>query len=286
MIRTHVLKVLEERNTALLEAMLLAVHGNGHVADPELHTVLRHVLDSPEFQGEPPEQLAGRLRRIAESLTLADDEALFASLRRRLPDARNRLLAYGLAARVAIEDVRLLDSDEVQRVSRIQQGLAVSPAQARALLSGLAEGASPTEVASEPPNRLGARLLELVLLSEGLDACLSPEEVTALHVAQEDPPLLRELCGQLLRRLAFGCQVDASPAAVRRHLEELALVPSTLASRGDALRLAVRFCGAVGHGWPQELLLCFVQELFGLTDEDVWTRSPGSEGGNVCLQRV
>ncbi|PTL83723.1 TerB family tellurite resistance protein [Vitiosangium sp. GDMCC 1.1324] len=268
MIRTQVLKVRQERNAALVEAMLLAAQVDGRVAEAEMRTVLRHALECPELQGERPEFLVDRLERGVEALASMGDEALFVSLRRRLPDAHNRLLAFGLAAKVVFENVGSQGPD-AQLLSRLQQGLDVPPPQARAMVSGLAEGVSPTEVAAEPSTRLGARVLELVLLSVGLDASLSSAEVNALHEAQEDPQQMRELCGQLLRRLAFGSQVEAPLAAVRRQLEELALVPSTVTPRREALRLAVRFSEALGHGWSQELLLGFVQELFGLTDEAV-----------------
>ncbi|KFA87965.1 hypothetical protein [Archangium violaceum] len=268
MIRTQIFKVREERDTALLELMLLAVHVDGRVAESSVHAVLRHVRESPEFQGESPEVLEGRLRRSAATMASASDEAIFASLRQRLPDERNRLLAYGLAAKVIVSEAELPNPSEVHQLSRLQLGLEVSPSQARAMLSGLAEGTSPTEVASEPSDLLSARVLELVLLSVGLDACLSPAEIHALNEAREDLPQLWKLGGQMLRRRVFGCQLEAPLEAVQRQLEGLAIVPSTLASRREALRLAVRFSEAIGHGLPQELLLCFVQELFGLTHDD------------------
>lgn len=267
MLRTHVLNMRQARDTALLEASLWAAQGEGRPSESALRGVLNHLLDSPGFRGERPELLMDRLWRSAETLAPSGAEALFESLRQRLPDARNRLLAFGLMARVLVKEPALPEPDEVHLLSRFQRELGVLPLQARAMLSGLANGESPTEVASEPPTRLDARVLELMLLSEGLDACLSAAEVAALHEAREDPSQMRELCGQLLRRLAFGGAVESPHEAMRRHLEQLALVPSTLPPRREALRLGARFCEALGYNWSQELLLGFVQELFGLTDE-------------------
>ena len=107
MAREQAVKARKERNAALVEAMLLAAMADGSVSQLEMQTLLRRVLERPEFEGTQPEELNALVESSAERLSKAQDlEEILTSLRERLPDHKNRMLAFGLAAAVAFADQR------------------------------------------------------------------------------------------------------------------------------------------------------------------------------------
>ncbi len=57
MAREQAVKARKERNAALVELMLLAAMADGKVTQLELQTMLRRVLERPEFEGTKPEEL-------------------------------------------------------------------------------------------------------------------------------------------------------------------------------------------------------------------------------------
>src|SRR5919106_4478419 len=94
-----------DRNAALVEAMLLAAIADGKVSQAEMQTLLRRVIERPEFEGTRPDDLNALVEQSVSRLAAASDlEEILGSLRQRLPDHRNRMLAFGLAAAVAFAD--------------------------------------------------------------------------------------------------------------------------------------------------------------------------------------
>jgi hypothetical protein len=264
MIRTKILRTRRERNRALLEAMLLATQEGGALTEGELRGVLGTALQVPELRSERPEVLEEWLRRGSGRLLQPGRERLFSSLRARLPDPHNRLLAYGLAVKVSPAGAQ---RQEEGLLSRLQEELGVTALQARQLCSDLAGGASPSALAAEPAARMHARALETVLVVAGLDASLSDAEVAALQGAQMDEQGFMELVQQQLRRVAFGTLAEDPMAAVHRQLEVLALMPAPVAQRREVWLLASRFSNSMGRSLLQELVLALMQELLGLDEE-------------------
>ncbi|RKH58098.1 hypothetical protein [Corallococcus aberystwythensis] len=226
MIRTDILKACEARDSALFDVALLAE----------------------------------RLSRTPRGQGALEGEALYASLRARLPEGPNRLLAFGLALRTATADSGHPGAAELP-LAQLSRELGLTPAQVRDMRRGLADGVSPLVLAAEPASLLHARVLEAVLLTAGLEVRLTEAEVTALGRAQEDMAHLRELAGQLLCRNAFGAQAAWPLDSLRQQLTALALAPSTLVHRQEAWRLAVRFSHAIGQDLAQQLVLDLMREL-------------------------
>ncbi|WP_375744432.1 hypothetical protein NR800_06330 [Corallococcus interemptor] len=254
MIRTHISEACEARDLALLDAVLFVTQAKQREAWHE-------VLGDPEVRDPRRESLAERLaRRTGAPL---EGNALFASLRMRLPDTPNRLLAYGLALRAATLHGGRQGPVHLP-LAMLCRELGLTQAQARDMRLGLLDGISPVALAAEPAHPRRARVLEAVLLAAGLEAHLTEAETLALDASREDAPLLQELTGQLLRRIAFGSQVASPLDALCRQLTDIALAPATLAQRWDALRLASCFSHAVGHDLGQQLLLDLLQELLPL----------------------
>jgi hypothetical protein len=266
MMRTRILKARRERDDALLDAMLLAAQVREPLDEDELRALLPPLRDEPYFQDASSEALLEQLRRCARRLSLASDPDLFASLRARLPDARNRLWAYGLAMKAAASDDKRLDL-AARFLARLQLELDVSSSQGKEMVLQLAAGASPFQAAAEPTPRLHQRMLETVLLGAGLEASLTEAEVAALAGAQEDAARFQELVGQQLHRLAFGSTPEEPMGAVSRQLEALALTPASITQRREAWLLAARFCLALGRDLAMELLLDVMGELLGVDEE-------------------
>ncbi|MBN9685866.1 MULTISPECIES: hypothetical protein [unclassified Corallococcus] len=259
MIRTHISEACEARDLALLDAVLFVVQAKGPVTPAKQLEAWRGVLGDPEVNDPRRELLAHRLaRRTGAPL---EGDALFASLRVRLPDTSNRLLAYGLALRAAHGGRQ---GPAQLPLAQLCRELGLTPAQARDMRLGIQDGMSPVALAAEPAHPRHARVLEAVLLAAGLEVHLTEAETLALEASREDAPFLQELTGQLLRRIAFGSQVVSPLEALCQRLTDIALAPATLAQRWGLLRLAYCFSHAVGHDLGQQLLLDLLQELLHL----------------------
>lgn len=89
MAREQAVKARNDRNGALVEAMLLAAMADGRVSQREMQTLLSRVLERPEFEGTRPDELNALVETSAARLSEAKNlDDVLASLRRRLPDQR------------------------------------------------------------------------------------------------------------------------------------------------------------------------------------------------------
>ena len=77
MAREQALNARKQRNAALVETMLLAAMADGAVSQREMQTLLRRVIERPEFEGTRPEEL----------------NALVEDLGKEIPNVRQSLLA-------------------------------------------------------------------------------------------------------------------------------------------------------------------------------------------------
>jgi hypothetical protein len=261
MIRTHITATCEARDLALLDAVLFITQARTSLTRAKRQEAWRGVLDDPEFQDPRRELLVERMAHRAPPLREGDD--LFASMRVRLPDPANRMLAFGLALKAATANGGLQGPAELP-LALLCRELGLTPAQARHMRWGILDGVSPIALAAEPAHLRHARVLEAVLLSSGLEVHLTEAETVALEGAREDGVHLKELTGQLLCRSAFGSQVASPLEALCQPLTDLALAPATLAQRWDSLRLAFCFSHALGQDLGQQLLLDLLQELLHL----------------------
>src|SRR5690348_10686370 len=124
--RDQAIRARQERNGALVETMLLAAMADGKPNQQTMETLLRRVLERPEFEGTRPEELNRLVESSAAKLASAHNlTEILHSLRARLPDHKNRMLAFGLAAAVAFGDNRATRA-ELGLLKTFQAALGIS----------------------------------------------------------------------------------------------------------------------------------------------------------------
>ena len=92
-----------DRNTALIDVMVLAASADGDVAKVELKNLLARAIERPEFEGVNASEISGLVETSARRLGHARGlEDVLKVLKQRLPGHRNRLLAVLLSTSVAM----------------------------------------------------------------------------------------------------------------------------------------------------------------------------------------
>ena len=105
-----------DRQSALIEIMLLAAVADGQASDRQMQALIRRVRERPEFEATKADELNGLVEGSLKKLASAKDwRAVLASLRERLPDHKSRMLAFGLAAAVAFADHRATRAEHKTR---------------------------------------------------------------------------------------------------------------------------------------------------------------------------
>ncbi|HZA49436.1 MAG TPA: tellurite resistance TerB family protein, partial [Myxococcaceae bacterium] len=165
--RAEVMKARQERNAALVEAMLLAAMADGKVSQAEMQTLLRRVLERPEFEGTRADDLNTLVEQSVSRLAAAKDlEEILGSLRQRLPDHRNRMLAFGLAAAVAFADQRASRA-ELGLLKTFQAALGIAETEVAQIVDVIENGGSLAEALGEPLERLYAEVMVLISSADG-----------------------------------------------------------------------------------------------------------------------
>jgi hypothetical protein len=82
MARDAVLAARKERNAALVEAMILAASADGSIASREMETLIRRVIERPEFEGTKPEELNALIESSAAVVAEAGAEMIFVAAAR------------------------------------------------------------------------------------------------------------------------------------------------------------------------------------------------------------
>lgn len=260
-------KAKAERNAALIEAMMLAASADGEVAPRELQVLIARVIERPEFEGTDAEALNALVETSAKRLSEARRlEDVLASLRERLPEHRNRLLAFGLAASVAFAD-RRASREELGLLKTIQAALGVSEDEVQRVVDVVHKGESLTEVLGEPPEQLFTETMVLVGAADGV--VHEPELLTMFENLAGDP-----VFAGLSRTAAEAALKDAitslAAEGLPRRLAALARGLTTASQRRKAFQLAVRIANADGPPGKAELrVLELLQGTFGLADDDV-----------------
>lgn len=143
----------------LIEAMVGAMHADGHVDARERELVERHIAEHPLFHGLGP----GAARTLLE---LSTDAIQFAggahgrapAIARGLPARIHRLAAYGMAAEVATADQHVVEG-ELAFLEALRLALRIAPLEAEAMVAAARAG----QVATYLEDRL-LRLKSLVPL--------------------------------------------------------------------------------------------------------------------------
>jgi tellurite resistance protein len=256
-----------DRNAALVEVMLLAAMADGQLTEGSIQALLRRVLERPEFDGTAPEEISDlveqSVKRLASESSL---EAILQRLRDRLPTHQNRLLAFGLAAAIALADQRATRA-ELGLLKTFQAALGISEDEVAELVDVVESGRSLNEVLGEPLERLYSEVMVLVTAADGK---VKPAESRALIESLASDPLFQEIdAARAQSYLSSSVQALAEQGLPER-LRVLAHGLTTHAQRLRAFGLAVRIAQSSGKPSAAELrILDMLQATFGLADDEV-----------------
>lgn len=268
MAREQVVKARKERNAALVEAMLLAAIADGQVSQTEMQTLLRRVIERPEFEGTRSDELNALVEDSVSRLAAAQDlEEILRSLRTRLPDHKNRMLAFGLAAAVAFSDNRATRA-ELGLLKTFQAALGISEEEVAQIIDVIENGGSLAEALGEPLERLYAEVMVLVSAADGK---LSDAETRTLVETFAGDPVFENVTPE--RAMSFVTEAVSSLAVegLSHRLTVLAHGLSTHTQRLKAYKLATRIASASSDMRPQLRILELLQATFGIADDEVET---------------
>lgn len=267
MARETIEKARAERNAALIEAMLLAASADGRIEARELRVLIARVIERPEFEGTDAEALNALVEDSALRLSRAKNlEEVLASLRDRLPEHRNRLLAFGLAASIAFAD-RKATREELGLLKTVQAALGISEAEVQKVIDVVQRGESLTEVLGEPPELLYAETMVLVGAADGV---VHEHELMAMFENLAGDPVFQGIARPAAEQALRNAIQTLAAEGLPRRLAALARGLTTRAQRRKAFQLAVRVANAEGAPGPAELkVLELLQGTFGLADDEV-----------------
>ncbi|MBM4381552.1 MAG: TerB family tellurite resistance protein, partial [Deltaproteobacteria bacterium] len=267
MAREQAVAARRERNAALVEAMLLAAAADGEVSQVELESLLGRVMSRSEFKGTRPGELKALVEEGAARLAGAGrlDEVM-ASLRARLPDHPNRVLAFGLAAAVAFAD-RRTDKAEIGLLKTLQAGLGISEEEVQGAFGVVQGGGCMAEALAQPLERLYAEVMVMVSAADGV---LKTDEVRALVESFAADPLFHDVSPQRAQDYVTAAGEALTRDGLPQRLAVLAFGIVTHTQRLKAFRLAARIAQASGKPSPAEArVLDMLQASFGLADDEV-----------------
>lgn len=255
------------RNAALVEAMLLAAISDGRISEIEMRTLLTRVLERPEFEGTRPEELNALVEDSAKTLASAHNlEEILRSLRERLPDHQNRMLAFGLAAAVAFADQRATRA-ELGLLKTFQSALGISEDEVVRIIDVIEHGGSLSEALGEPIERLYSEVMVLVSAADGK---LAKEEAQAMVESLASDPLFHDVSPERAQSFVSEAVAALATEGLPRRVQALAQGLSSHGQRLKAFRLAVKVATAGGEASPSEQrVLNLLQATFGIDDEEV-----------------
>lgn len=257
-----------ERNGALMDAMILGATADGHVSKLEKDALLRRVGERPEFDGTKIEELKDLIEdsvfRLSRTPSIED---AMGSLRARLPDHRNRLLAFGLATAVVFADQKATKS-EMGLLKSLQAGLGISEDEVTRIVEVVEDGLSLSEALGEPIERLFS---EVMVLASVADGALEAPEADAIVEALAGDPVFAHVNASEARRMVRDALVHLKEEGLPSRLTVLARGLSTHKQRFKAFKLAVRVVDASGHEPSKKTtkMLDLLQATFGLADDEV-----------------
>jgi len=256
-----------ERNAALVEVMLLAAMADGQLTEVSIQALLHRVLERPEFDGTAPEEISDlveqSVKRLASESSL---ETILQQLRERLPTHQNRLLAFGLAAAIALADQRATRA-ELGLLKTFQAALGISEDEVAELVDVVESGRSLNEVLGEPLERLYAEVMVLVTAADGK---VKPAESRALIESLASDPLFQEIDAARAQSYLSASVEALAEQGLPERLRVLAHGLTTHPQRVRAFGLAVRIAQSSGKPSAAELrILDMLQATFGLADDEV-----------------
>jgi len=257
----------KERNTALIDVMMLAASADGTLKAVELQTLLKRVVERPEFEGTQPDELNAMVEASAARLAgQASLQAILDSLTKRLPDHRNRLLAFGLATSVALAD-RRATREELGLLKTFQASLGISEDEVTTIFEAVEADRPLAEALGEPVERLYADAMVLMAASDGV---VREKELVAMLENMAGDPAFRDVSVESAERYIAESVQNLASEGLPQRLAVLARGLTTRLQRARAYTLAWRVATADGEPSRPELhTLELLQATFGLPDEEV-----------------
>lgn len=265
--REQTLKARKERNAALIEAMLLTASADGKLSGSEMQTLLRRVIERPEFEGTRPEELNALVEGSAAKLAGAKNlDEILVSLRARLPDHPSRLLAFGLASAIAFADRRATRA-ELGLLKTFQAALGISEDEVARVIDVVEQEGSLAEALGDPIERLYAEVMVLLTVADGQ---VKEAEARVMVETLAADPAFQEVGSDKAQGYIAAAVSALAREGLSQRLTALAHGLSTHGQRLKAFRLATRVAQASGEASPSgEKLLDLLQATFGLADDEV-----------------
>jgi tellurite resistance protein len=256
----------KNRNAALVEAMVMAAIADGTIAQKEMETLIRRVVERPEFEGTKADELNALIEGSAKKLAAAKKlDDVLVSLRDRLPDHKNRLLAFGLASAVALAD-RRASREELGLLKTFQMGLGISEAEVQEIFTAIESNQPLNEILGEPVERLFAEVMVLVSVVDGK---VSAKEASAIVEALAGDPVFRDLSMDRAQLFVRDAMQSLSDDGMAKRLVVMAHSLTTHGQRIKAYALAARVAKAGGNRNAELHVLDLLQATFGLADDEV-----------------
>src|SRR5215831_6733073 len=217
-----------DRQSALIEIMLLAAVADGQATDRQMQALIRRIRERPEFKATKPDELNGLVEGSLKKLASAKDlRAVLASLRERLPDHKSRMLAFGLAAAVAFADQRATRA-ELGLLKTFQAALGISEEEVVKLIDVVESGRSLSDALGEPFERLCAEVMVLVSAADGK---LKEDENRVLVENLAADPLFQKVTPERAQVLVSDAVAALATEGMPQRLNVLAHGLSTHAQR-------------------------------------------------------
>lgn len=256
-----------DRNAALLDAMVLCASADGQIGQHELKQLLSRVIERKEFEGVQAQELSTLIeasaKRLSQARTLED---ILHGLKGKLPDHRNRLLAFGLATSVALAD-RRATREELGLLKSFQAALGLNEDEVSRVFATVESGGDLAEALGEPLEQLYAETMVLVSAADGE---VRAQELSAMMENLAGDPVFKEVSLEAAHTYLRDAVTNLTTEGMPQRLTVLAHGLSTHAQRTKAFRLAVRVAYASGKPSPAELrVLDLLQATFGLADDQV-----------------
>lgn len=256
-----------ERNAALVEVMLLAAMADGELTESAVQELLRRILERPEFDGTHPQELSSLVEKGVTTLAAAPNlEKILQRLRERLPTHQNRMLAFGLAASVALADQRATRA-ELGLLKTFQAALGISEEEVANIIDVVESGRSLNDVVGQPLERLYAEVMVLVTAADGT---VKAAESRALIESLASDPLFQDVSADRAQGFLSEAVEVLAEQGLPERLRVLAHGLTTHPQRIRAFRLAMRIAQSSGKASAAELrVLDMLQATFGLADDEV-----------------
>ena len=225
------------------------------------------MIERPEFEGTRPDELNALVEKSVERLAAAKDlPEILQSLRQRLPDHKNRMLAFGLAAAIAFADQRAT-RDELGLLKTFQAALGLSEDEVAEIIDVIEKGGSLAEALGDPLERLYAEVMVLVSAADGT---VKGPESRALVESFASDPSFAEVTPERAQAFVSDAVTSLASEGLPQRLQTLAHGLSTHPQRLRAFRLAMKIANASGHPSAAELrILDLLQATFGIADDEV-----------------